>query len=62
MSDSDETEEQQPEVFLNRAARRAKGKKGAKGGEGGAAQASAAPHGRGMVASRRQQYGNRRTG
>jgi hypothetical protein len=61
MSESNETDEK-PEVFQNRAARRAKGKKGSKGeGEAGVAQGAPAPHGRSAVPGRRQ-YGNRRTG
>jgi hypothetical protein len=56
-------EEQQPEEFLNRAARRAaKSKKAGRGADGGIAQAGSQPHGRGMVAAKRQQFGNRRTG
>ena len=59
---SDEEQEKQPEEFLNRAARRAaKSKKGGHS-DAGLAQASSQPHGRGTVATRRQQFGNRRTG
>jgi hypothetical protein len=56
-------EEQQPEEFLNRAARRAaKSKKAGKGTDAGVAQSGSHQHGRGTVAARRQQFGNRRTG
>ncbi|GAA0586297.1 hypothetical protein GCM10010172_84480 [Paractinoplanes ferrugineus] len=56
-------EEQQPEEFLNRAARRAaKSKKAGGGAESGVSQPGSQPHGRGTVATRRQQFGNRRTG
>ena len=55
-----EREAEEPEEFLNRAARRAKGKKGGRGTS--LAQTSSQPHGREVVQSRRQQYGNRRTG
>ena len=54
-----EHDAEEPEEFLNRAARRAKGKKG--GHAGSQAQTAAQPHGRDVVQSRRQ-YGNRRTG
>jgi hypothetical protein len=62
MSDGeDEQQDEQPEEFLNRAARRAaKHKKHAHGVA--AAQTSDQPHGRGTVAVKRQQFGNRRTG
>ena len=50
--------DQEPEVFANRAARRAKGKGGAKPEVVGKAQR---PVGRGSVQSPRQ-YGNRRSG
>jgi hypothetical protein len=55
-----ETEETaEPEVFANRAERRAKGKKASRGGE--VFSKGQAPVGRGSVQSPRQ-YGNRRSG
>jgi hypothetical protein len=54
-----EREAEEPEEFLNRAARRAKGKKA--GHSDSLAKTAAPPHGREVVQSRRQ-YGNRRTG
>lgn len=56
-----ESAEQEPEaeVFVNRAARRAKGKKAASGGE--VFSKGQQPVGRGSVQSPRQ-YGNRRSG
>jgi hypothetical protein len=55
-----ETEETaEPEVFANRAERRAKGKKTSRGGE--VFSKGQAPVGRGSVQSPRQ-YGNRRSG
>lgn len=58
--DPEEQDADEPEEFLNRAARRAKGKKRGRG-DGLAANAPQA-HGRNVVQSRRQQFGNRRTG
>ncbi|XVV14812.1 hypothetical protein ACQP2X_10915 [Actinoplanes sp. CA-131856] len=56
----DETPEaEQPEEFLNRAARRAKGK--AKGPHQHTEHAHGGPHGRGAVPGSRQ-YSNRRSG
>ena len=52
--------EQEPEVFANRAERRAKGKKGP-GGGGEVFSKGQQPVGRGSVQSPRQ-YGNRRSG
>jgi hypothetical protein len=62
MSDGeDEQQEEQPEEFQNRAARRAaKHKKHAHGVA--ASQTAEQQHGRGTVAARKQQFGNRRTG
>ncbi|MEU7908745.1 hypothetical protein [Actinoplanes sp. NPDC049118] len=57
--DAEHGEEQQAEVFVNRAARRAKGKKGGSGPE--SFGKSQSPVGRGSVQSPRQ-YGNRRSG
>ncbi|GAA3342190.1 hypothetical protein GCM10020358_36290 [Amorphoplanes nipponensis] len=54
-----ESAEQEPEVFANRAERRAKGKKTARGGE--VFSKGQQPVGRGSVQSPRQ-YGNRRSG
>lgn len=54
-----ESAEQEPEVFANRAERRAKGKKAARGGE--VFSKGQQPVGRGSVQSPRQ-YGNRRSG
>lgn len=54
-----EREAEEPEEFLNRAARRAKGKKG--GRDESLAKSASQPHGRDVVQNRRQ-YGNRRTG
>ncbi|MFI7546701.1 hypothetical protein [Actinoplanes sp. NPDC049599] len=51
--------EPEPEVFANRAERRAKGKKAARGGE--VFSKGQQPVGRGSVQSPRQ-YGNRRSG
>jgi hypothetical protein len=58
-SAADEQEPEQPEEFLNRAARRAKGKKG--GRSDSLAPGASQPHGREVVQNRRQ-FGNRRTG
>lgn len=55
-----ENDAEQPEEFLNRAARRAKGKK--HGPAGSVGQASSQPHGRATVQVKRSQFGNRRTG
>ena len=55
-----EPTEQEPEVFANRAERRAKGKKGS-GGGGEVFSKGQQPVGRGSVQSPRQ-YGNRRSG
>jgi hypothetical protein len=55
---AEEPEAQQPEVFTNRAARRAKGKSGSKPETFSKGQR---PVGRGAVQSPRQ-YGNRRSG
>jgi len=55
-----ESAEQEPEVFANRAERRAKGKKGP-GGGGEVFSKGQQPVGRGSVQSPRQ-YGNRRSG
>jgi hypothetical protein len=61
-SEVEEQNEEQPEEFMNRAARRAaKGKKGGQT-DAGFAQGGGEPHGRGTVAIKRQQFGNRRTG
>jgi hypothetical protein len=54
-----ESAEQEPEVFANRAERRAKGKKSSRGGE--VFSKGQQPMGRGSVQSPRQ-YGNRRSG
>jgi NAD(P)H-hydrate repair Nnr-like enzyme with NAD(P)H-hydrate dehydratase domain len=62
MTDAQENsdEQQQPEEFLNRAARRAaKSKKHAHGEV--LAQGGSQPHGRGNVTARKD-YGNRRSG
>ena len=57
--EAEQGEEQQTEVFVNRAARRAKGKKS--GSAAGVSGKSQNPVGRGSVQSPRQ-YGNRRSG
>lgn len=54
-----ESGEPEPEVFANRAERRAKGKKTSRGGE--VFSKGQQPMGRGSVQSPRQ-YGNRRSG
>ncbi|GAA2624996.1 hypothetical protein [Paractinoplanes durhamensis] len=63
MAESEDVEQndEQPEEFQNRAARRAKSKKGGQS-DAGFAQGGAQPHGRGTVSARRSQFGNRRTG
>jgi hypothetical protein len=61
MSEERETETaEESEEFLNRAARRAKGKK--RGHADPSGPTAGQPHGRAVVESRRQQFGNRRTG
>jgi hypothetical protein len=59
-SAAEESAEQEPEVFANRAERRAKGKKSARGGEV-FSKGQQPTGGRGSVQSPRQ-YGNRRSG
>ena len=56
--DPETAEDQQPEEFLNRAARRAQGKKSGRPQQAGQGMR---PTGRGAVQSPRQ-YGNRRSG
>ena len=58
-SAEEERAAEEPEEFLNRAARRAKGKK--RGQSGAPGQADNQAHGRDVVQGRRQ-FGNRRTG
>ncbi|GIM91349.1 hypothetical protein [Paractinoplanes toevensis] len=65
MADSEQEQEaeqaEQPEEFMNRAARRAaKGKKQGHS-DSGVAQAGGQPHGRGVVPARKS-FGNRRSG
>jgi hypothetical protein len=57
---AEEQEADQPEEFLNRAARRAKGKK--QGHSGAPGSGGSQPHGRPAVQANRKQFGNRRTG
>jgi hypothetical protein len=59
-SSAEENDADQPEEFLNRAARRAKGKK--KGSSDGHEAHASQPHGRATVQVKRAQFGNRRTG
>jgi hypothetical protein len=57
---AEENDTDQPDEFLNRAARRAKGKK--QGPSEGPGANTSQPHGRATVQVKRAQFGNRRTG